>query len=445
VYAVDTDSDGIEDSQDNCIDQPNGPLIPDAGGNSQLDTDGDGYGNLCDADLDNNGGVVNFADLALFKTAFGTNDVDADFDGTNPPQPVNFADLAIFKLLFGRPPGLSCVDLSGGCNTPPTATGGCSTTPQAQTVTGTLNATDPETPALLMFSLNADGSGGTGPIITSKGGIVTITDQITGAFTYQPDTAAGDKRGADTFDYQVTDPDSGVASATETVVVNQTIMPLGDSITMGSTFNGVDFGTVDSRVGYRKPLFDTLGISGYTFDFVGSLSHGWAVLSDFEHEGHGGWSAFDIAWGHILDGTDGVFAWLDGNPADIILLHAGTNGLDPSGDIDVEAIVDEIEDWENSAAGNPVTVILALIIDQDPINPDVTTFNNNVLAMANSRITAGDDIIIVNQQDALIYPNDLSDNIHPNDNGYARMANVWLDALSNVNPNTNEVVLDKCP
>ncbi len=86
AIAVDSDADGIDDDLDNCIKAPNGPLILDAGGNSQLDTDGDGYGNLCDADLDNSGGVVNFADLALFKAVFGTNDADADFDGNNPPR-----------------------------------------------------------------------------------------------------------------------------------------------------------------------------------------------------------------------------------------------------------------------------------------------------------------------------------------------------------------------
>ena len=34
---ADTDADGAHDGQDNCIDAANGPLLPDAGGNSQLD------------------------------------------------------------------------------------------------------------------------------------------------------------------------------------------------------------------------------------------------------------------------------------------------------------------------------------------------------------------------------------------------------------------------
>ena len=90
---------------------PNGLQIPDLGGNSQLDTDGDGDGNLCDADLDNTG-FVDFPDLTLFQTAFFTADPDADFNGD---AFVDFRDLTIFDFSFFQAPGPSCVDLPGGC------------------------------------------------------------------------------------------------------------------------------------------------------------------------------------------------------------------------------------------------------------------------------------------------------------------------------------------
>jgi len=329
-------------------------------------------------------------------------------------------------------------------NDPPVAVGGCGSTLQAQTLPGTLSATDPDSDLLLFRFPNGD----TDTQLTTAKGVIEITDQRTGDFRYTP-IINGD-RGRDTFTYEVTDSEAPPTIAEETVIVGQTIMPLGDSITQGSVFNGVDFGDPATRVGYRKPLSDGLLISGYTFDFVGSLSHGSALLSDSDHEGHGGWTAFDIAEGRN-PGSDGVFVWLDNKPADIILLHAGTNDLANTTEFDIADILDEIDRWENSAGGNPVTVILALIIDQYPFNGVVSTFNNNVRAMAQGR---DDDIIIVDQQkDAgLIYTidttgvnGDMSDSVHPNDNGYARMANLWLDALTNVNPNTNEVVLDKCP
>ncbi len=103
--STDTDGDGVADYLDNCVLVANGPLIPDAGGNSQLDTDGDGYGNICDGDFDNTG-FVGFPDLSTFKAGFGTTDQLTDMDGNGF---VNFADLALFKASFGAPPGPSGV------------------------------------------------------------------------------------------------------------------------------------------------------------------------------------------------------------------------------------------------------------------------------------------------------------------------------------------------
>jgi hypothetical protein len=103
VGLSDQDADGVLDYQDNCIVEPNGPNIPDAGGNIQWDTDGDDYGNLCDADL-NNDGWVNSLDLGLFKARFFDIDADADLNGTGF---VNSLDLGLFKKLFAKPPGPS--------------------------------------------------------------------------------------------------------------------------------------------------------------------------------------------------------------------------------------------------------------------------------------------------------------------------------------------------
>ena len=92
----DVDGDGVLDPIDNCETVANA---------SQLDANGDGYGNTCDADLNNSGGLVNVADLALFRAAFGTSNADADLNGSGGI--VNFADLAIFRSLFGKAPGPS--------------------------------------------------------------------------------------------------------------------------------------------------------------------------------------------------------------------------------------------------------------------------------------------------------------------------------------------------
>jgi len=324
-------------------------------------------------------------------------------------------------------------------NDPPVASGSCGSTLQSDPApySGTLSATDLDS-ALLSYSL-PDGS--TDTSLTTAKGEITL-DSTTGDFTYKP-LIDGD-RGRDTFTYQVIDTDGGVATATETVIVGQTIMPLGDSITDGFTGAGVPAQAV--RVGYRLPLYDKLIMSDYPFDFVGSLSSGWDLFDpevEFaDHEGHRGWDASEIALGRIGDGTDDISYWLGQHPTDVVLLHIGTNGPLPQGDLDVEVILDRIEDWENSAGGNPVTVILARIIDWVPHNPDVTDFNDTVESMANDRIANGDDIILVDMEngallDYRIAVGDMGDALHPNDKGYAKIANVWFDALTNV--------LDKCP
>ncbi|MEM6638261.1 MAG: hypothetical protein AAF610_00020 [Pseudomonadota bacterium] len=93
---ADSDGDGVADDQDNCTDVPNA---------AQRDTNGDGYGNLCDADL-NNDCVTNILDLGLFRTVFFTTDGDADFNGDGT---VNFVDLGILRTLFFQAPGPSGV------------------------------------------------------------------------------------------------------------------------------------------------------------------------------------------------------------------------------------------------------------------------------------------------------------------------------------------------
>jgi len=98
VYAADLDEDGIDDAIDNCL----GVKNPD-----QRDSDGDGIGNPCDADL-NNDVRVNSLDLGLFKKAFNTTNATADLNGDGV---VNSLDLGIFKRLFGKPPGPTAVKL----------------------------------------------------------------------------------------------------------------------------------------------------------------------------------------------------------------------------------------------------------------------------------------------------------------------------------------------
>ena len=99
----DTDCDGIPDTQDNCLSLPNGPAALDAGGHSQRDTNGDGFGNVCDADL-NNDGLVTAADYLILRRRLNTADPDADLDGNGL---VTLTDYRILRGLLNKAPGPS--------------------------------------------------------------------------------------------------------------------------------------------------------------------------------------------------------------------------------------------------------------------------------------------------------------------------------------------------
>jgi lysophospholipase L1-like esterase len=202
-------------------------------------------------------------------------------------------------------------------------------------------------------------------------------------------------------------------------------MPLGDSITKGT-------GTTPNN-GYRKPLYINLTNSGYNIDFVGGETQG--DFADPQHEGHAGWHAEEE--GTVYDINDQVYGWLVAHPADIVLLHIGTNDISNNGQDanEVSDILNEIDRFSTD-----IKVILALIINRrldalSSLRQATTHFNQNIDSMAQSRISAGDDIVIVNMESALDYNitgGDMYDLTHPNDVGYAKMADVWFDTLDSI-------------
>jgi hypothetical protein len=106
----DADADGILDSLDNCVNDANGPILP-VGGLliSQRDTDGDGFGNVCDTDL-NQDGITNLLDVGIFRSVFlcstatnpNPNCANADFNGDGF---VNLLDMGVLQSFFLQPPG----------------------------------------------------------------------------------------------------------------------------------------------------------------------------------------------------------------------------------------------------------------------------------------------------------------------------------------------------
>ncbi len=117
----DFDSDGVEAVSDNCSTVRNGPAI----GSPQLDADGDGYGDACDADYDQNGSTT-AADFGIFLGRFGRTGDRMDHNGDGY---VSAADFGTYLLKFAGPgsanqPGpswLACADptIDVGAGDPP--------------------------------------------------------------------------------------------------------------------------------------------------------------------------------------------------------------------------------------------------------------------------------------------------------------------------------------
>ena len=203
------------------------------------------------------------------------------------------------------------------------------------------------------------------------------------------------------------------------------IMPLGDSITYDDRLSDHEGAgrPASIRTGYRSHLHYKLTDAAYPVDFVGSRVAGNAVIPPFDphNEGHPGWTSYEIG--------NNVYRFLSQNPADIVLLHIGTNDNDVSV-AGVNDILDEIDLYEE-LTGRFVRVIVALIIDRQAQDDAlIAGFNHNLNNLLQRRIANGDAISIVDMyRGAGMTSADYADHTHPADAGYQKMADVWFNAL----------------
>ena len=219
------------------------------------------------------------------------------------------------------------------------------------------------------------------------------------------------------------------------------ILPLGNSITEGT--DG-DPPVESMRIAYRYKLYSLLTASGYNFNFVGHKSSGYGVFPDADHGGIPGTrdqylvrllqDGYDERWGVQI--TPGSQPYLDVHPADIILLHIGTNDLthdEGASPNSVSQILDEINAWEIRSGNDPI-VLVARIINRKTYSLVTTQYNNNVAAMVAARNDP--NIIMVDIEDGagINYTVDMqSDEIHPEQSGYDKMGQKWFEAIQALN------------
>jgi hypothetical protein len=113
----DSDGDGIADPQDNCLTVPNGPLSQ-TSCRTQADADGDGFGNACDADFNNNGGA-DPSDLSAGLSAVRSVSTDPVFDlncnGGADPSDLSTILSAVMAVAEPGPSGLPCAGVEASC------------------------------------------------------------------------------------------------------------------------------------------------------------------------------------------------------------------------------------------------------------------------------------------------------------------------------------------
>jgi lysophospholipase L1-like esterase len=205
-----------------------------------------------------------------------------------------------------------------------------------------------------------------------------------------------------------------------------TILPLGDSITYG-------VGSSD-KGGYRTFLWRDCLKNGYSIKFVGTQSSGPGDIDRY-NEGHPGWRIDQIS-SHVV-------RWLILYRPQIILLFIGTNDIlqrhDVSHALDrLSLLIDEITFTLPKS-----TLIVASVTSLDDriiharkrysssvdFNANIIAYNAAIPSLVRWKDAQGKHVQYVDMYDAVpVY--DLADGIHPDDAGYALMANVWYTSLT---------------
>lgn len=220
------------------------------------------------------------------------------------------------------------------------------------------------------------------------------------------------------------------------------IQPLGNSITH----------SIDSLFSYRYHLWKMLLDDGFNFDFVGTLEDNkngnpeWpqhlGQFFDQDHEGHSGWTTFEIWWGRSSEPDAGKLSeWLQDYTPDISLIHLGTNDINQGVHTNsiTEAIV--INNYINYRygtlinvlrAGNPnIVIFIAQIIPRNDSARNYWTdfYNSQLPTLQISKYSPTSPIIIVDQNTGFDEIADTYDGVHPNASGEEKMARKWRDAI----------------
>ena len=189
-------------------------------------------------------------------------------------------------------------------------------------------------------------------------------------------------------------------------------MPLGDSITWG-------YQSSDGN-GFRNTLYQALANEGHQVDFVGSVQSG--NMADPDNEGWPGYVIADIS-GKAQASVPGLLP-------NIYTVDAGVNDCNTNVDVGnagsrLDALIQNL--WSMTPDATIVFTTLTVNGAGGGLEDNVQNVNGQYRSLYQTYQGQGKRVILVELHDgdnALQFPADFADDLHPNDQGYAKLGNL---------------------
>jgi VCBS repeat-containing protein len=205
------------------------------------------------------------------------------------------------------------------------------------------------------------------------------------------------------------------------------VLPLGDSITYGWTALDYQLGQTNTADGYRGPLWSDFASHAMLIDLVGPNISGDASLPDQNHAGFPNFRSDQV--------NAQLSPILAASHPDAILLMAGTNDIfqeaAPASHV-ADSITSAIETTTMMSPSTHIYVATLMPINQalDAQPGDaamVATVNTAIRQTVSQAVASGKNVSLVDMSAMTL--SDIADSAHPTAAGYAKLAQIWYNAI----------------